>query len=94
MSEKAIEYIKRPVKVSAIRFDGSPRGAVAVFEAFDIPGGKFVPNYYNLEVGNLLIPTLEGDHMASAGDFIIRGIKGEYYPCKPDIFAMTYELVE
>ena len=40
------------------------------------------------------IKTLEGDHHASVGDFIIRGVHGELYPCKPDIFAKTYELVE
>lgn len=39
----------------------------------------------------LVIPTLEGDHTASPGDWIIRGVKGEHYPCKPDVFEMTYE---
>lgn len=37
------------------------------------------------------IHTLEGDHRADLGDYIIRGVKGEFYPCKPDIFAMTYD---
>ena len=40
------------------------------------------------------IHTLEGDHEVSKGDFIIKGIKGEYYPCKPDIFEETYEPVD
>lgn len=40
------------------------------------------------------IETLEGWHHANGGDFIIRGVKGEIYPCKPDIFKMTYEAVE
>lgn len=39
------------------------------------------------------IKTLEGDHKVSDGDWIIRGVKGELYPCKPDIFALTYEAV-
>lgn len=39
----------------------------------------------------LIIPTLEGDHEASIGDMIIQGVKGEFYPCKPDIFAAIYE---
>lgn len=39
----------------------------------------------------LIIPTLEGDMEASPGDWIIRGVKGELYPCKPDIFSATYE---
>lgn len=45
------------------------------------------------EKGDLVIETLEGNMRASPGDFIIRGIKGEYYPCKPDIFEATYEVV-
>lgn len=44
------------------------------------------------EIG-LIIPTLEGDHLARQGDWIIKGVKGEFYPCKPDIFEATYEEV-
>lgn len=40
------------------------------------------------------VETLEGGHIVTAGDWIITGVKGEHYPCKPDIFAMTYESVE
>jgi hypothetical protein len=43
---------------------------------------------------SLVVTTLEGDHIASPGDWIIRGVKGEIYPCKPDIFAMTYDPVD
>jgi len=43
--------------------------------------------------GRLFIPTLEGDMAASPGDWIIRGVQGEFYPCKPDIFEQTYEEV-
>ena len=42
----------------------------------------------------LIIPTLEGDHRANEGDWIVKGIKGEFYPCKPDIFEATYEPVD
>lgn len=42
----------------------------------------------------LIIKTLEGDQLVSWGDFIIQGVKGELYPCKPDIFALTYEPVD
>jgi hypothetical protein len=42
----------------------------------------------------IVIPTLEGEHLASPGDWIIRGVKGEIYPCKPDIFYATYEIAE
>jgi hypothetical protein len=38
----------------------------------------------------LIIPTLEGDHVAQKGDYIIKGLQGEYYPCKPDIFHLKY----
>jgi hypothetical protein len=41
-----------------------------------------------------LIETLEGEHIVSPGDWIITGVKGEHYPCKPDIFEMTYEKVK
>lgn len=42
----------------------------------------------------ITIHTLEGDHLAKAGDYIIKGVQGELYPCKPDIFKETYEIVE
>lgn len=41
--------------------------------------------------GGRIIKTLEGDHLASFGDWVIKGVKGEFYPCKPDIFEKTYE---
>lgn len=44
-----------------------------------------------IKTGNIYISTLEGIMMASVGDWIIKGIKGEFYPCKPDIFEKTYE---
>ena len=44
--------------------------------------------------GEITIPTLEGNMKVSDGDWIIRGVNGEFYPCKPDIFEKTYELVE
>ena len=46
------------------------------------------------DLSHIVIPTLEGDHRADLGDWIIKGIKGEFYPCKPDVFAATYESVE
>lgn len=44
--------------------------------------------------GGLIIPTLEGNMVANTGDWIIKGVNGEFYPCKPDIFNKTYEPVE
>lgn len=86
------KYRKRPVVIEAVQFDGTPGGAVAVYEVFDIPASKFIPeNDFNR--GRITIPTKEGVMTATAEDWIIRGLKGEYYPCKPDIFAATYESV-
>lgn len=46
------------------------------------------------ETNEIIVPTLEGQHIASVGDWIIRGVAGEFYPCKPDIFSATYETAE
>ena len=48
---------------------------------------------FNIDIssGSVFIPTLEGTHEARVGDYIIQGIKDELYPCKPDIFELTYE---
>ncbi len=71
-----------------------------VIEAWQniIDGGK-MPDWVMDEVsdtdnGALLIPTLEGTMRADVGDWIIKGVKGEVYPCKPDIFAATYDPTE
>lgn len=42
----------------------------------------------------IIVPTLEGEHIANVGDWIIKGVAGEFYPCKPDIFEQTYEVAE
>lgn len=76
------KYRKKPVVVEAIRWTGDNTSEVASFMS-----GKSV-KYGD---GVLVIPTLEGDMIAHVGDWIIRGVYGEYYPCKPDVFAMTYE---
>ena len=53
-------------------------------------GDTFYINHEKIK-GGLIIKTLEGEHLASIGDYIIKGIQGEFYPCKPDIFEATYE---
>ena len=52
--------------------------------------------YFNMCLGSggLVIHTLEGYVLASWGDYVIKGVKGEFYPCKPDVFKMTYESAE
>ena len=75
------EYCKKPV-IEAVQFDGTPAGANAVFDEFDIPGATFVPGE-SLEVGEILIPALKCPLLASAGDWILKGVQGEFYLCKP-----------
>ncbi len=56
--------------------------------------GALQPTEAGTGDGTLSIVTLEGEHLVSWGDWIIQGVKGELYPCKPDIFEATYEKVE
>jgi hypothetical protein len=79
------KYRKKPVVVEAIRFNGTNHVEVGRFLA----GADFEPS-----IGSIDIKTLEGTMRADRGDWIIRGVKGELYPCKPDIFEATYEPVE
>lgn len=77
------KYKKKPMVIEAIRFTT----VEALKKAFpDI----FVYKKYKKKV---VIQTLEGEMVISKGDYIIKGIKGEYYPCKPDIFEESYERV-
>ncbi len=82
-----MKFRKKPVIISAVQYDGTPAGYERVCQF--APGVSLSPGRY----GGIVVPTLEGDHIASPGDWIIRGVKGEIYPCKPDIFAMTYDPV-
>lgn len=78
------QYRKKPVVIEAIEWTGANFEYVDLFAA---QTGREVTQ----EGSTLTIPTLEGDHEASLGDFIIRGVQGEIYPCKPDIFNATYD---
>ena len=49
---------------------------------------------YDHKRNGIIIKTLEGDMLCAVGDYVIKGVKGEFYPCKPDIFAETYEIME
>jgi len=90
------KFRKRPVVIEAVRLTGigvireTPWLAVAADLDWPSPGAVRIAAV----VDGLEIATLEGMHLAMIGDWIIRGIKGELYPCKPDIFAATYEAVE
>lgn len=80
-----MKYRKKPVVVEAFKFlhDEVPQWWK---DRDDI--------MINVAAFTAIIPTLEGDHIAQKGDYIIQGVKGELYACKPDIFEMTYEKVE
>lgn len=88
------KFIKKPVEVRAIQWDGNNVKELSDFMGEKLPNGilkrKF-DIYGDASNPDLVIFTLEGDHHAAIGDWIIRGIKGEFYPCKPDIFEKTYE---
>jgi hypothetical protein len=80
-----MKYRKKPVVIEAIIWTGENIQEITDF----LPVGK-----WDLWAGHILIPTLEGNIYGKKGDYIIKGVKGEFYPCKPDIFDMTYEPVE
>jgi hypothetical protein len=76
------QFRKKPVVIEAVQYrSDSPREAIDF-----LPKGRAYKDH-------LEIPTLEGTMRANDGDWIIKGIKGEFYPCKPDIFEATYEPV-
>lgn len=77
-----MKFRKKPVVIEAIQFTGVNGLDVATF-CKGAPLKTFGDS--------LVIPTLEGDHRADVGDWIIKGVNGEFYPCKPDIFDKTYE---
>lgn len=87
------KYRKRPVVIEAEQFDGS-------IEEADRLSRKYASNVWpdfteqGAYCGCLVIDTLEGQMRAQKGDYIITGVKGERYPCREDIFNLTYELVK
>lgn len=81
-------FRKKPVEIEAVQWDGSQESFKAILAMGDVP---WKPG----EMGSdtFSIKTLEGDHLVREGDFVIRGVAGEFYPCKPLIFEATYEPV-
>ena len=79
-----MKFRKKPVIIEAVQFDGTLRST----DPLMIPECS-----QELGSDTLQIPTLEGVMTARPGDWIIKGVKGEFYPCKPDIFKATYEEV-
>lgn len=82
-------FRKKPVEIEAMLYDGDPQQCQLIHD--------WMGYEHNAESGGcengIAIDTLEGQMNASVGDWIIRGVQGEFYPCKPDIFAATYEEV-
>ena len=83
------KFVKKPVVVEAIQYNGIN---ITEIESFLV--SKLPTVWSSVEDTQLIIPTLEGDMKVSKGDYIIKGIKGEFYPCKPDVFKSTYNVVE
>ncbi len=85
-------FRKKPVVIEAVHFDGSRESLAEVMAFTKGMGTREVG--VDPESGGFTINTLEGTMLASPGDWVIKGVKGEFYPCKPDIFEATYEPVE
>lgn len=84
------KYRKKPVIIEALPYDGTYESAKSVIDWIREHGHRAIAG--DSSSGRWLkILTLEGDMNASAGDFIIKGVDGEFYPCKPEIFEQTYE---
>ena len=77
------KYRKKPVTIEAIQWNGENLSEIRDFMRSTVETHGLV----------LIIPTLEGNMYASLNDYIIKGVNGEFYPCKPYIFAKTYEEV-
>lgn len=85
-----MKFRKKPVVIDAVQWLGTAVSFNEILAAF--PEMKWAPGEmgsYSFEV-----ETLEGKHLATKGDYIIKGVAGEFYPCKPDIFEATYEAVK
>ena len=82
-----MKYRKKPIVIDAVRFDGE-RITDELYELAKDSSCKL-----RLAGAALHVDTLEGTMTASPGDYIIRGVKGELYPCRADIFEATYEVV-
>ena len=79
-----MKFRKKPVVVDAVKWNGDNFEEVEGFDAPITPAPD----------KGLYIDTLEGKMLCRVGDWIIKGVKGEYYPCKPDVFDQTYEPAE
>lgn len=86
------KFRKKPVEIEAMQFTDESKDAVFAWARRSGACG-LTPSFNIRNEPCLLIPTLEGEMRADLGDWVIRGVAGEFYPCKPDIFEATYEAV-
>lgn len=87
------KYRKKPVVIEAAHLTREGAHEVATWCGGRVVEEAKASDPTDVYLG-LDIPTLEGIMRASVGDYVIRGVQGEFYPCKPDIFAATYEPAE
>lgn len=85
-----MKFKKKPVIIDAIQFDGNKESMKRIIIDLQMPHGSYEPKFD----GTFRIKTLEGTMMAIPGDWIIKGVASEFYPCKDTIFKLTYEKVE
>lgn len=88
-----MKYKKKPVVVEAFQYDGDLKGADGKYYVPDWAAEAYEKGIMYYDLTELFINTLEGTHHVSVGDYIIQGLKGELYPCKPDIFVKTYDVL-
>lgn len=81
-------YRKKPIEIVAVQWDGTNTKEI---ESFTLGNSRLVVSDDYAATKVLYIHTLEGDMYAHIGDYIIRGIKGEFYPCRESIFLKSYE---
>jgi len=87
-----MKYVKKPVEIEALFWDGTFTGMENIKKDFaELTTLSVAYNETDNKVFGWKIGTLEGGHKVSPTDYIIKGIKGEFYPCKNDIFHMTYD---
>lgn len=90
---KVIKAIKKPVVIETVQWIGINRSEIEQFCGYQ--NVEFKVDIIDSTIGlQLIVKTLEGDMVANRGDYIIKGVKGEFYPCKGDIFKATYDIVE
>lgn len=91
---KILKYRKKPVVIEAIQFKDDPKTLSKLSSFLESTNRPVRVSYEDPKNPTMLIETLEGTMRADVGDYIIKGIQGECYPCKPDIFKATYEPVK